>query len=333
MENLHTESSVTGTKGLPDFIIIGAMKSGTTSLHNILAHHEKVFIPKEEIYFFDVDDIDQHPDFFVPTKDGWTYHDFDADFAKYLAWYRSLFEKASPGQLLGEDTTTYLGSKVAPARIARLLPNVKLIALLRDPVTRAYSHYWHNVTAGRVTRSFEDTLRTSSGNYYERGNYFEQLLRYKSFLDQGRLKVIIFEKLLRDTQEVIDDVCAYLGLTTSLDIRQVETHHNAARAPLFVPGRFLANHIYSSLLAAKFSRRNIPNMPAYKEMDGDKTTPGLPSLWVRGYRSVVNRLPARRYPPMKEETRAFLQKLFRKRNRGLTELIGQDVSEFWEYMK
>jgi hypothetical protein len=121
---------LTGSK-VPNFIIIGAMKSGTTSIHHILASRDDVFLPEKEVYFFDVDDIEQHGDFFIKTKNGWTFHDFEADFDTYFEWYQKYFARAEPGQMIGEDTTTYLASKKAPVRIAKLLPNVKLIAVLR----------------------------------------------------------------------------------------------------------------------------------------------------------------------------------------------------------
>src|SRR5512139_536133 len=169
--------SAVETAGLPDFIIIGAPKCGTSALHLILAHHPGVFIPDLEVYFFDVDDISIHPEFFQ-RRDGFTLHDFDRDLDTYLDWYRSLFAGAAPGQLVGEDSTTYLASRRAPERIARLLPSVRLIAMLRDPVARAYSNYWHNVRRARTARSFEETLRLEPGSLLTRGFYAEQLARY-----------------------------------------------------------------------------------------------------------------------------------------------------------
>lgn len=128
---------------LPDFIIAGAMKAGTTSLHHILKHHKHVFLPEDEIFFFDLDDIQQHPDFFMDARGKWIFHDYERHYQDYLEWYSSFFESADDGQVIGDDSTTYMASRKAPQRIARLLPDVKLIFMLRDPVVRAYSHYWH----------------------------------------------------------------------------------------------------------------------------------------------------------------------------------------------
>ena len=138
--------------GLPDLILVGAPKCGTTSLHAMLALHPDVFIPEYEVFFFDVDDVMIHPDFFF-HRSGSSFHDYEGEFEEYLAWYRSLFTSAEPGQIIGEDTTTYLCSHYAPTRIAELLPDVKLIALLRDPVDRAYFSQCPGRTAHRQLRA------------------------------------------------------------------------------------------------------------------------------------------------------------------------------------
>ena len=107
-------------------------------MHHILNHHDNVFIPGREIYFFDIDDVQQHPDFFMDDRGKWIFHDYEHHCKDYLEWYSSFFQNAADGQVIGEDSTTYMASSKAPPRIARLLPNVKLIFMLRDPVSRAY---------------------------------------------------------------------------------------------------------------------------------------------------------------------------------------------------
>jgi hypothetical protein len=314
---------------LPDFIIIGAMKSGTSALHHILAKSDEVFIPDKEIYFFDVDDVEQHGDFFIKTRDGWTFHDYEADFDIYYDWYKAFFRGATPFQRIGEDTTTYIASRQAAGRIDALLPRVKLIAMLRDPVTRAYSHYWHNMAAGRATTSFDRSIRMHSSSLITRGFYESQLRNYTRFIEAGRLKVVLFEDFTADTQAVVDDICRYLGLADRIDVSRIDIYKNRATVPLVPPVRMLFNQLYLTF-AANQSMRNIPNMPAYEPAkEGQPSrTPLASKLW-RLYR---NRLPSRKYPPMRNETRRFLQKLYRRANAGLSELIGEDVSRRWGYM-
>ncbi len=318
------------TRGLPDFIIIGAQKSGTSSLHAILAHHPRVYIPQREIFFFDVDDVEQHPDFFVRTARGWTDHDFERDFATYLAWYRSLFEDARPGQVIGEDSTTYLASRAAPGRIAATLPGVKLIALLRDPVTRAYSHYWHTVSTGRATMTFEQSLRHARGNLITRGLYLEQIERYLAHFDRQSLKVILFEEFVSDEQSTVDDVCAFLGLDPGVDLSTVDPHRNRASPPLSLPARLLVNRLFQRFTAKSYAGR-IPNMPSYRpdSLSSRIERHPLARRLADGYEALR---PRRRYPPMRPETRAHLEGVFRRANTGLSELIGRDVSRHWPYM-
>src|SRR5262245_3229839 len=95
----------------PDFIIAGAMKSGTTSLHQILASDPRIYIPDEEIFFFDMDDLVQHPAFFYPTPDRWLTQSYQPDNPRTRAWYSGFFAPAREDQLIGEDSTTYLASE------------------------------------------------------------------------------------------------------------------------------------------------------------------------------------------------------------------------------
>ncbi|MFB6263107.1 MAG: sulfotransferase, partial [Bradymonadaceae bacterium] len=89
-----TAMSDISAEGLPDFVIIGAMKAGTTSLHYLLDAHPDVFIPDSEIFFFDIDEFDCHHDFAVAPDGGWIDRDFERHFDEYLSWYRSFFEPA-----------------------------------------------------------------------------------------------------------------------------------------------------------------------------------------------------------------------------------------------
>lgn len=320
-----------GMEGYPHFIIIGAQKSGTSSVHEILAHHERVFIPDREIFFFDVDDVEQHPDFFVRTRDGWTVHDFEADLERYQSWYLSLFAEARPDQLRGEDSTTYLASKVAPARIARLAPDVKLIAMLRDPVARAHSHYWHTVSTGRATMTFEDTLRYRPANLIARGCYAEQLERYLAHFTRERLHVVLFEQFVQDRQSVVDRMCEYLGLDHTVDLSAVQSHRNAATAPLSLRGRLLANRLLRPVLEKSY-RGRMPNMPGHDPSSARARMEGHPLARkaARAYEAIKPRRP---YPPMQQETREFLEKLFCRLNARLPEIIYQDVARYWPYMR
>ncbi|MGB5810417.1 MAG: sulfotransferase [Polyangiales bacterium] len=314
--------------GLPHFIMIGAPKCGTTSMHAMLARHPDVFMPDNEVFFFDVDDVMAHPDFFV-HRDGLSFHDYDGQFDEYLAWYRSLFAAAKPGQLVGEDTTTYLRSPDAPRRIEALLPDARLIAMLRDPVDRAYSQYLHNVRAGRHSLSFERTLRTNPAALLAHGFYAEQLARYEGFLDAGQLHVVFFEDLIADPRGELQRVCDFLGLDDLPPEDEGAEHSNPARPPIHMGSRLLVNH----WLGHRFSfPRPRPNLPNYR----GPQTPDAQARKFRWYEGAFltldGSLPVRRPPPMNEETRSHLQKVFAKRNAGLERLLSTNVSARWPYM-
>src|SRR4029453_15619679 len=110
--------------------------------------------------------------------------DYEHHCQDYLGWYSSFFQNAADGQVIGEDSTTYMASSKASRRIARLLPNVKLIFMLRDPVTRAYSHYWHLVKTGPVIYDFESTLRHTPYTILQRGYYKEQIERFMEYFPE-----------------------------------------------------------------------------------------------------------------------------------------------------
>jgi hypothetical protein len=310
---------------LPDFIIGGAMKSGTTTLHHLLADHPQVYIPHPEIHFFCLDDAVEMPDLFYRFRRHWSFHDYDAHFEDYLAWYRQFFAPAQANQLAGEDSTVYLASEKAPARIAALLPQVKLIFLIRDPVYRTYSHYWHQVRMGRAFYSFEQMLQHAPSTLLTRSYYFAQLTRYYQLFSPDQIRVLVFEDFIKRQQETLDDLCRWLGLPpTSINVHNA--HRNTAQTPRFASLQLLQNRLLSPFAPDTYLLKP-PHMPAY--------TPGRITqsfqFLHRGLRYLNS--SSRRYPPMRRDTRAFLERLMAKENAGLSDLLGLDLRAYWPYMQ
>ncbi len=314
-----------GTGHLPDFIIGGAMKSATTTLHNILAQHSEVFIPNGEIHFFSVDDIAQHRGFFHRYGSQWAFHDYDLYFDEYRNWYESFFEEASPGQIVGEDSTVYLPSAKAPPRIAELLPDVHLIFLLRDPVDRAYSHYWHSLRTGRETYTFEEALQYGNEAILTRGFYRQQLGRYFQLFPESQITILIFQDFVNSIQDRIDELCHTLGLSHSINLSTIETQRNQTRVPRWP--RLLAwqNRVFRSR-NARHPQYHLPNTTTDSRTFRDRVLDKA-NQWLRNL-NMRNRSPA----PMDPETKSFLQKLYARENRGLSELIGVDLQTYWPYM-
>jgi len=135
-------------ESLPDFIIGGAMKSGTTSLHAILNSHPDIGISHNELGFFDIDNLLQHPDFnfYDKINDKWINQSMQDHPELLWKWYYEQFEGLKKtASVIGEDSTTYLCSEIAAQRIALQKKPIKLIFILRHPTKRTVSNYLHSI--------------------------------------------------------------------------------------------------------------------------------------------------------------------------------------------
>jgi hypothetical protein len=188
----------------PDFIIIGAQKGGTTSLYRYLTEHPDVAgASKKEVHFF------------------------DRQYKRGMSWYLSHFPERGAAAVVGEASPNYLFHPEVPARIRRDVPNAKLIALLRNPVDRAYSQY--QMRLRRVgTKTFEEdidqeferlqTLDCVPGpekghhTYVARGVYVDQIQRWLAEFPREQLLVLKSEAFFARPEEGIAQTLAFLGL-------------------------------------------------------------------------------------------------------------------------
>jgi hypothetical protein len=196
---------------LPDFLVIGAQKAGTTALYAYLRWHPGITGPSwKEVSFFD--------------RHWW----------RGEAWYRGQFPLRAGERLVGEASPSYLFHPLAPGRARSLVPDAKLVALLRDPVDRAYSQYQHEVALGREPLSFEDALAAEDDRlageverlvedprafsrawwdhtYAARGRYAEQLERWLAVFPREQLLVVPTEELGERPAETYAAILAFLG--------------------------------------------------------------------------------------------------------------------------
>lgn len=308
---------------LPQFIIVGAMKAGTNSLCHILNNHPQIFIPDQEIFFFDIDDIEQHPDFLVYSSDSWSYPNYEKNFDRYVSWYLSFFKRAKESQVIGECSTSYLASRKAARRIAELLPNVKLIFILRDPTLRAYSHYWHHLRTGRAIYDFEHTLQYMPMTIIGRSLYKAQIERYKTYFPHESLKFIIFEEFIQSMEELIKDICRFIGISPEIDLHSIDTHKNPTLIPRNLLLQILRNKIlrgqslwiYEDHLPDRRSKRPRASSAFFKKIDN--------------FFDKINPILGKGMPPMKPQTRKLLNELFARENQGLSELVGKNVESYW----
>lgn len=181
---------------LPTFIIIGAMKSGTTSLHNYLGEHPDVFV--SEI---------KELDYFCGQRT-WR---MGAD------WYTAQFPVDAPAR--GESSpgyTKYPGVSGAPERMAALVPDARLIYIMRDPVARIVSHYIDSVSFGREDRSLDAAMADLSDNHYLAcSRYHMQLTRYEGHYPRERILLLTTEQLRDRRTETIAEAFRFIGADDS----------------------------------------------------------------------------------------------------------------------
>ncbi len=191
----------------PDFVIIGAQRAGTTSLYHYLTEHPEVGAAlRKEVHFFDL------------------------HFDRGMDWYLAHFPLQGEATAVGEASPYYLVHPEAPSRMRSAIPHAKCIALLRNPIDRAYSQYRMNVRRGIEPLSFEDAidheadrldgsdgrpgarLAARRSSYVARGHYAEQLERWQRAFPPTQLLVLKSEALFTDPEPVVHRVLSYLGL-------------------------------------------------------------------------------------------------------------------------
>jgi hypothetical protein len=206
---------------LPDFLVIGAPKAGTTALHAALAAHPALYLSaiKEPKFFL----TDGPPPASGGPGDALTYREH--------VWqrdrYEALFDPAPPGTLRGESTPLYLYDRAALRRVRGLIPAAKLIVVLRDPVERAHSNWAHLWSAGLepvgdfVQACAEEERRIAAGwapfwHYTRLGRYGTQLDYAFSLFPRERILVIRYRLLVDEPAATIDRICAFLGAETGM---------------------------------------------------------------------------------------------------------------------
>ena len=139
-------------------------------------------------------------------------------------------------------------------------PYAKIIILLRDPVSRCYSHYWHSVRTGRAMFSFEDTIRVMQGNIIERSLYKEQIERFLQFFPAENVLFLLFEEMVQDIKGVTEEVCRFLGVEMEIDMDSINLHRNPAKIPRSLTLQLWSNRLLYKLVLYR-NRKRFPEMP------------------------------------------------------------------------
>lgn len=264
-----------------DFCIIGAQKSGTTTIARVLEAQPGVFLaPVKEVHFF------------------------DRHFDRGLTWYERQFAKAPSGAIVGEATPMYLFEPEVAARMASVMPDARLVAILRNPVDRAYSHYWHTRSRGDEPLELREAIAAEPErlrsddvgvrgrySYVGKGRYAAQLQRFVDHFPREQLLVLLFDDLVREPETLLAQVCAHIGAgPLQLDgvaTRQVGRHKRAPRIVRRVAG----------LMPTLSLRRRVRGL-------GSRATG---------------------YPPLDADDRALLNELLAPEVRALEAWLGRDL--------
>ncbi len=299
---------------MPNFLIIGAPRSGTTTLHEELKRHPQVFMSSiKEPLFFAVEGEDEQ---FHGPQDNQGIRD--------LKTYCSLFSGVRYKQAIGEASPLYLYSQKAPYRIKHYIPNVKLIAILRNPIDRAYSHFLHHKLLGYENlddfreaieaEEERERMRWSPFWFYRKmGLYGEQLTRYFSLFQSDQIRVFLFEDLQQNPKSLFKDIAQFLGIDGGLVIKAPAVH-NASGYPINVKlNTFLTQPNFISTILRPFLSEKARLKLRLKVWD----------VILRGVRQ-----SNLRKPPLRPEVREWLIEYYREDILRTQDILRRDLS-YW----
>ncbi len=299
---------------LPNLFILGAARCGTTSLHSYLAGIPGICMSNPKEPFF-----------------------FECEYQRGLDHYQKTYFAHWKGEgIIGEARHRNLYLPYVPERIHRVNPNAKLLVILRNPIDRAYSHWWLLYYNKREKLKFPEAIEedyeriqkgfrcetpeeieqycknlgfdgsTTKGHgiyrtYLDTGYYYEQISRYTKIFPVNQLKVILLEDLLKDPRKIIGEICQFLGLA------DVTTDKNF-----------------------RFKKENEKETALFRNVSGVYGSSGLRALlpnWLRkGGRKLIDWIG--RDPGMDSETREWLRVHYFAQNRALERFLKRDLSHW-----
>jgi hypothetical protein len=261
---------------LPNFLGVGAARAGTTWIARNLAEHPDVFLPrKKELHFFD-----RHFQDGVPV-------------------YEAEFEGWSGQSAIGEITPQYFHNEVVATRIKELVPSVKLLFCLRNPIDRAYSHYWKSKASfpDPTNATFEEKLDTLP-EIINVGYYFDHLQRYIMLFPGEQIHILLFDELEEQPGKVLREMYSFLNVDPTFTPALMNQKINAGASQGNLGKSKLLWYLYRL-----FNRAGVHQVA--KSLEKANT---------------------QELPPMLPETRQKLAKIYRDQVRQLEDLIKRDLS-------
>ncbi len=294
---------------MPNFLVIGAAKGGTTALHRYLKQHPQIFMsPRKELRFFPFEN--NPPDYRGPGD--------AADAANMtisLEDYVAQFEGSEGYPARGEISPLYLYMPKTAERIRHYVPDVKLIAVLRQPAERAFSHYLMMRRDGLETLTFEEALAAEDRRvadrwghrwyFLRRGFYAAQLRPYFANFAREQIKLYLYEDYVSNPVGFAQDIFRFLGVDDTF-VPDMSVRHNESKLPR---SRRLQVFLTEPRAAKKLLKAFVP---------------------ARWSRSVGDRLRRENLtrPQLSPETRRRLTEVYRADIEELQEMMGRDLSHW-----
>ncbi|MEY4767809.1 MAG: hypothetical protein RL637_448 [Pseudomonadota bacterium] len=288
----------------PDFFIVGAMKSATTSVYQALAQHPQLYLSpiKEPNYF--CNDIIQTR---IQQQDSWNY-------IPTIEAYLALFNQANSTQKCGEASVSYLLSHIAAEKIYQANPQAKIIMILRNPIQRAYSHYQMACAFGIETESFSSAIRRPIIQYpymiYQHWNlylmaglYYAAVKRYLDYFPAQQVSIIFYDQLQKQFQQILFNICHQLEVSPEL----------------------LPNSIPFSM-TAKQARFSYLNRYLYQSGIKKSLSVYLPRSWINFFKNYYYQ-PIHS-PQISITDQHFLQQFFADDILNLSQLLNTDLTDW-----
>lgn len=212
--------------GRPNFLVIGAARSGSTLLHQYFLQHPEIFVPQSK---------QPEPHFFLKTS----------LYERGVEWYHStFFSNVKNEKAIGEISTSHMYGEHVPERMYKYNPNLRFIVLLRNPVQRAFSNYWHSRKNGLEKISFDEAIQNETERlnalnttmkeiapfaYIGRSLYSEQFKRFFKYFDREQFHVTLFEELIENPKNELVKMLKFLGVNPDFEFKMVNSQLNKSR--------------------------------------------------------------------------------------------------------
>lgn len=288
---------------LPNLLIAGVPKAGTSTVHNYLSKHPDVFMARVK-----------EPHYFTYKPCGWPKWAMQS-----MGEYQALFEGGKGFRYVGEGSTWYAYSEEAAEAIRSHLPDVKIIIMLRNPADRAYSNWTFNLAGGwEPIRDFEEALRIEDERreqrapwhlyYFHAGLYHRQVSTYFDLFGRNRVGVFLLEDLRRDREATLADICAFLNIDPMLEEMTSSVAHNKT-------------YIFRSRTLRRFMRSNGTLKRLLRA--------AAPRILWRPVRQFIVRANRHRPVSLSPTLRRELLEAYRPDVVRLEALLGRSLTDVW----